>query len=94
MGESGHTFSGYHDDATQVGWTASVGFEHAFSDRFSVRLEYAHIDFGRETIEAAGLEDKVDASFDAVKVGVSYKLTSERETEPLKASVSSKSCSA
>jgi outer membrane immunogenic protein len=73
------------DDATHVGWTAGVGVERALSDRFSVRLEYAHVDFGSEDVfKMTKYEDKVDASFDAVKVGLSYKLTGEREIEPLK----------
>ena len=36
-------------EETQFGWTAGVGIEHAFNDRFSARIEYAHIDFGDAT---------------------------------------------
>jgi outer membrane immunogenic protein len=76
---------GDSDNATHVGWTAGAGIEKAINDRFSVRLEYAHVDFGSEDVfNGEKIQDKVDASFDAVKVGISYKLTGDREVEPLK----------
>lgn len=69
-------------EETHVGWTAGAGIEHAFNDRFSVRVEYSHVDLGEEntalTFEGEPLtfvSDKVDLSFDAIKVGASYKLT-------------------
>jgi opacity protein-like surface antigen len=33
---------------TQVGWTAGFGVEWALSNRVSARIEYAHIDLGRD----------------------------------------------
>ena len=68
----GNTFT---DEETHVGWTAGVGIEHALSDRFSLRLEYAHVDlgsedvFGREGCTAC----EVDFDFDVIKVGASYR---------------------
>lgn len=32
--------------STRTGWTAGVGVEHAFAERFSVKLEYLHFDLG------------------------------------------------
>ena len=55
------------------------------SDRFGVRVEYSH-DFGEEDHSPGdGLTSEVDLSFDAIKVGASYKLTGGDESlEPLK----------
>ncbi|MEJ2124692.1 MAG: outer membrane beta-barrel protein, partial [Alphaproteobacteria bacterium] len=30
-------------EETHVGWTAGLGIEHAFNNRFSVRVEYSHV---------------------------------------------------
>jgi outer membrane immunogenic protein len=66
-----------------VGWTAGLGVEYALSERLSVRAEYSHVDLGEETISLGSYNypsgsfsesDKVDLSFDTVKVGASYKL--------------------
>ena len=77
-----------------VGWTAGLGVEYAVSERLSLRAEYSHVDLGEDTVglfSASGeggsvkFEDKVDLSFDAVKIGASYKLTGgDRDLEPLK----------
>nr|WP_170937389.1 MULTISPECIES: outer membrane beta-barrel protein [Rhodomicrobium] len=62
-------------DETHVGWTAGVGIEHAFTDRFSARIEYSHVDLGEEDHALAqGLSSEVDLDFDAIKIGASYKL--------------------
>jgi outer membrane immunogenic protein len=72
--------TGLNNDSTNVGWTAGFGVERMLGDRFSVRLEYAHVDLGSKDVfnGAPGCGCKEDASFDAVKVGLSYKLTGER----------------
>jgi outer membrane immunogenic protein len=62
-------------EETHVGWTAGLGIEHALSDRFSVRVEYSHVDLGEEDHSfGEGLSSEVDLSFDAIKVGASYKI--------------------
>lgn len=33
---------------THTGWIAGFGFEHAFTNRISTRIEYAHIDLGSQ----------------------------------------------
>lgn len=68
------------DSKTKLGWTAGLGIEHAFTDRFSTRIEYAHVDLGSQKIFDGA--EKVDMSFDTIKIGASFKLTGERE--PLK----------
>jgi outer membrane immunogenic protein len=76
-------------ESDHVGWTAGLGVEYAMTDRFIVRVEYSHVDLGEETAsldvfgEPSPLQDKVDLSFDAIKVGASYKFGG-REHEPLK----------
>lgn len=65
------------DKRTKLGWTAGLGVEHALSERFAVRIEYAHIEFGDQKIN--GGEEKVDMSADTFKIGASFKLTGERE---------------
>jgi len=76
---AGNTFT---DEETHVGWTAGVGIEHALSDRFSLRLEYAHVDLGSEDVfgreGCSGCE--VDFDFDVIKVGASYRFGGHDET--------------
>lgn len=66
---------------THVGWVAGFGFEHAFTDRISTRIEYAHYDFGSETHNlspvggGASLPDKVDLKMDTIRLGVNIRLT-------------------
>jgi outer membrane immunogenic protein len=67
-------------ESDHVGWTAGVGIEYAFNDRFSVRVEYAHVDLGEETTSLSvldsgiTLDDEVDMSFNTIKIGASLKL--------------------
>ena len=66
---------------THIGWVAGFGFEHAFTDRISTRIEYAHIDLGSETHNLAPvgggptIPDKVDLKMDTIRLGVNIKLT-------------------
>jgi outer membrane immunogenic protein len=73
----------HHDEASQMGWTAGAGIERAFSDRFSVRLEYSHVDLGSATVLKDD-PDKVDVNFDTVKIGAVFKLTDDHPLEALK----------
>lgn len=61
------------DHKTHMGWTAGAGIEHAFNDRFSARIEYAHVDFGTE--KTFGGTNDIDLAIDTIKIGASYKLT-------------------
>lgn len=67
---------------THVGWVAGLGFEYAFSNRISTRVEYSHIDLGSEThnLTVVGgvippIPDKVDVRVDTIRLGVNIKLT-------------------
>jgi outer membrane immunogenic protein len=65
---------------THVGWVAGFGFEHAFTNRVSTRIEYSHVDLGSQDTGlslAAGpivVTDKVDVRMDTIKLGVNFKL--------------------
>jgi outer membrane immunogenic protein len=88
--------STFNNEKTHVGWTAGVGLEFAFTERFIAGVEYAHIDLGEESYRALRYNDiepessvgtievrnKVDVSFDVIKVRASYKLW-HRSREPL-----------
>ena len=62
-------------EETHVGWTAGLGVEHALTDHVTVRIEYAHIDLGSEdhSLTPVGINSEVEAEFDTLSLGVSYK---------------------
>jgi outer membrane immunogenic protein len=74
-------FNALSGDDVHTGWTAGLGIEQAFTDRISARIEYAHVDLGDETTTlhppggGGGPPDRIDAEFDMIRLGVSYKLT-------------------
>lgn len=87
----GEYSSSLDESQTHVGWTAGVGIEFAFSERFVAGVEYAHIDLGEESYTtfsdvipgfhdgdpvevAVNVDNKVDVSFDVIKVRASYKI--------------------
>jgi outer membrane immunogenic protein len=71
---------------SHVGWTAGLGIEHAVSDRFSVRVEYSHVDLGEGDglLSDYGAEHEVDVKFDAIKIGASYKFGGRDHLEAMK----------
>ena len=87
IGDNGERGDGSSD---HLGWTAGLGVEYAFNDRFSVRAEYSHVDLGEETATLYSdpedsIKDDVNLKFDAIKIGVNYKLFGDdRDIEPLK----------
>jgi outer membrane immunogenic protein len=75
-------------ESDHVGWTAGLGVEYAMTERFSVRVEYSHVDFGEETASlnlgnGLSIDDEVDMTIDAIKIGASYKFGGSSH-EPLK----------
>lgn len=64
----------------RFGWMVGIGVEYAFTNNWSVKIEYDHLDFGnrRETLQpivagAAPFEYDVRQRVDLVKVGLNYK---------------------
>jgi outer membrane immunogenic protein len=65
----------------RFGWTVGAGVEYAFWDRWSVKLEYNHYEFGGRRVNlvsTAGdiLPLDIDQRIDTVKVGVNYRFWS------------------
>lgn len=75
---AGTTLASGTSTSGRDGWLLGAGVEYAFNPNWTVRVEYAHIDFGKKThaaVDAGGttwrFRHKLDA--DLVRVGVSYK---------------------
>ena len=62
--------SAFQVDDTLVGWTAGGGVEYAFSDQWSAKVEYLHVDLG-ET-DAAPNNFRTDNDLDVVRAGVNF----------------------
>lgn len=65
------------NDEVLAGWTVGGGFEYAFSDNFTGRIEYRYADYGtlNSTFDDFPDEDlEADLSTQDVRVGVTYKL--------------------
>jgi outer membrane immunogenic protein len=71
-------------ESDHMGWTAGVGIEYALNERFSVRVEYSHVDLGEEEFSLDGIKDEVDLSFDAIKIGASYRFGGRDHLEAMK----------
>lgn len=68
-------------DSTQVGWVLGAGAEYALDDKWSLKTEYLHYDFGKST-ETVGANPSLppfqvkyafDSGIDTIHVGLSYK---------------------
>ena len=81
----------FEDSDTLYGWTVGGGLEFALSDLMTARIEYQHYDFGSISYDYYGeyqiigggqsqLRGKLDAdvTFDVVKLGINYKIQSDR----------------
>ncbi|MCC6775787.1 MAG: porin family protein [Hyphomicrobiales bacterium] len=69
----------FNANETRWGWMAGVGVEYAFTDKWSVKLEYNHLDLGTRSVrfadDASTVSYLVDIrqTVDLVKVGVNYR---------------------
>jgi outer membrane immunogenic protein len=67
---------------TRLGWTVGAGVEYAFWDRWSVKLEYNHYEFGDQRVnlfDPVGLAivpTDIDQRIDTVKIGINYRFWS------------------
>jgi outer membrane immunogenic protein len=61
------------------GWMAGIGLEYAFTDSWSAKIEYNHMDLGTDSLrytDQSGnvfLDSNFKQRFDIVKVGVNYR---------------------
>lgn len=62
---------------TRTGWTVGGGWEYAFDNNWTARLEYRYADFGDvsnvPTVAWTGLREVHEITEHAVRVGLSYK---------------------
>ena len=76
------TYSG-SSSSTRAGWTVGAGFEHAFTNRLSLKLEYLHFDLGKADYSVPRVDGFVTTpwtasakvSGDIVRAGINYKFT-------------------
>lgn len=54
------------------GYTFGGGVEHAFDDSWSVKAEYLHASFGKESLSDNGQTTQATPDFHLVRVGVNY----------------------
>ena len=66
--------------ATNWGWTAGAGVEHALTSRWSVNVEYKYLDFGSRSVGfavpaaiAAASNETIDTHSHLVTMGVNYR---------------------
>lgn len=58
-------------DEVRLGWTAGVGFEKMLENRWSLKAEYLHMDFGDEQLDGSSVASNARAefSYSVVRVG-------------------------
>jgi outer membrane immunogenic protein len=60
----------YAANMTRGGWNVGVGVEYLIAPRWTVKAEYSYLDFGKDSLPAAG--NGVDTQVNQFKVGVNY----------------------
>jgi outer membrane immunogenic protein len=70
--------TGSGNSKNNVGWALGGGVEYAFSNAWSVKLEYLHVDLGDKTQRlfvnsTQGIDVKTDNKFDIVRAGVNFR---------------------
>jgi outer membrane immunogenic protein len=74
-GQPGLSLSG---DETRTGWAVGIGYEYAFRNAWSARLEFLHMDFGSDRVSLDGpgpglALPNVDQQVHALTLGVNYR---------------------
>jgi outer membrane immunogenic protein len=59
---------------TAFGWAAGAGVEYAFTDHLTAKLEYLHVDLGKDTYFGGTVdESRGQWRNDSVRIGLNYK---------------------
>jgi len=62
------------DSSTSTGWVAGIGFEYAFTDRWTVNFEYLYADLGSTSMDFGIFGDgEFDSTLNTVKAGLNYR---------------------
>jgi outer membrane immunogenic protein len=56
---------------TQIGWTAGLGLEYAFSGAWSAKIEYLYIDLADRAYSVTGVNNGMESN--VLRVGVNYR---------------------
>ena len=67
---TGETFS---DRTTRFGWAAGAGVEYAFTDQLTAKVEYLHIDLGKDNFNIDNSIVRSKWHADGIRVGLNYK---------------------
>lgn len=72
--------STFSADETRSGWTIGFGYEHAFRNAWSGRLEYMLMDFGDDQVALRAptgnlLIADIDSQIHVIKLGINYRFT-------------------
>jgi outer membrane immunogenic protein len=79
--DTGGSNASVSEDHTHIGWTAGAGVEWAFYDRWSVKVEYLHVDLGSkdyfvppQVVNGFTFQSReISVHDDIVRAGVNYK---------------------
>jgi outer membrane immunogenic protein len=83
--------AGFFTHTTKTGWVVGAGFEVHLAGNWTGKIEYLHLDFGRDSIDAANPLNQTPLAVslnsritdDIVRLGLSYKLTSNASAAPV-----------
>jgi high affinity Mn2+ porin len=76
--------TGFLTHTTKIGWAAGAGVEVRLAGNWTGKIEYLHLDFGRDAIDASNLQNATPLAVglnsrltdDIVRLGLNYKLAS------------------
>lgn len=61
------------DKDWSTGWTLGAGFEYAFWNNWSAKIEYLYVDSGDVNVNLAGVPISGDYNFSVVRAGLNYR---------------------
>jgi len=83
--------AGFLSHTTKTGWVAGAGIEARLRGNWTGKIEYLHLDFGRDSIDAANPLNQTPLAVslnsritdDIVRLGLNYKLASNAPAAPV-----------